>query len=56
MVSSKVGIKGLPGAQASISAFLDKYPKSNSSYLMSNSVNFFGMPTVSDNFSISEMA
>ena len=46
-------MNGLPGAQVSINAFLDRYSKSKSFSSIPNSVNFLGIPTVSDNVSIS---
>ena len=56
MVSSKVGMNGLPGAQASIKAFLERYSKSKSFSSIPSSVNFLEIPTVSESFSISEIA
>ena len=49
-------MNGLPGAQASINAFLDRYSKSKSFSSIPNSVNFLGIPTVSERVSISLIA
>ena len=49
-------MNGFPGAQAVPRAFFERYSKSNSSYLISNSVNFLRIPTTSHNISISTIA